>query len=113
MSENHNSQNPTTLPPAPGPVPKEPLKPGKDWPAKNSTTPHWSDWDAESRGFDCAPGCGLTISVASAPQAISNQWLCWEETVAFHEWLGRKIFEAKRAMALTEIARDQQEIGKW
>jgi hypothetical protein len=49
----------STLPPAPVPGPKEPLKPGKDWPANNSTTP--------SRALVSVFTCGLVAFVCGLP----------------------------------------------
>ncbi len=48
----------------------------------------WSDWDAEAAGFVFEAGVGLTIADNSG-----TRWLSWDETVALHEWLGRKMLE--------------------
>lgn len=55
-------------------------------------TTRWSDWDAETRGFECEAGVGLTV-LDDMPCAgpDGSRWLSWEETVAMHAWLGAKI----------------------
>jgi hypothetical protein len=52
----------------------------------------WSDWDAEARGMDCEPGVRLTLRAD-----IHEWWLCWDEVVALHRWLGAKIAAAQKA----------------
>ena len=53
-----------------------------------------SEWDAESWGFACEPGVGLTIADDLPSLSRGERWLCWREVLALHEWLGRKIGEA-------------------
>lgn len=54
----------------------------------------WSDWDAEAVGFECQPNVGLTVTDDTPPGDHGSRWFSWEETVALHEWLGGKIWEA-------------------
>jgi hypothetical protein len=54
----------------------------------------WSDYDAESSGFTCEPGIGLTVTDDHPDVAMGYQWFSWDETCALHAWLTRKIAEA-------------------
>jgi hypothetical protein len=65
--------------------------------ATNSTTPSWSDWDAENWGFTCEAGVGLTVLDNMKGLTNDSRWLCWNEVVAFHGWLGEKINEFQNA----------------
>jgi hypothetical protein len=46
----------------------------------------WSDWDAETHAIECEAGVGMHIH--------EPQWLFWDEVVALHGLLSRKIDEA-------------------
>jgi hypothetical protein len=60
--------------------------------AAQTPTTTWSDWDAEGCGLECQAGVGLTISDFSVPRGVIR-WLCWDEVVDLHRWLGAKIAE--------------------
>jgi len=53
----------------------------------------WSDFDAESRGFTCESGVGLTVTDDHPDVAMGSRWFSWAETCGLHAWLGRKIAE--------------------
>lgn len=61
----------------------------------SQTTADWSDWDAESAGFACELGVGLTIADDISGVSQGSRLLCWTEVVAFHKWLGEKIVGAE------------------
>lgn len=57
------------------------------------TTASWSDWDAENFGITCEPG--VSVDIADDLRGLSNgsRWMSWDQTIAFHAWLGKKIEE--------------------
>lgn len=62
-------------------------------PDPRTTEPDWSDWDAETAGFECKPGIGLSVTYHIGKGAMGTTWFPWDATVALHAWLGEKIKE--------------------
>jgi hypothetical protein len=59
---------------------------GEEGPVEGSV----EGFDTYNTEFVYEHGVGLTVY----PRQPAGSWLSWDETVAFHEWLGQKIKEA-------------------
>lgn len=57
----------------------------------------WSDWDAENFGIMCEPGVGIDIADDLNGLSNDSRWLSWDQAVALHAWLGKKIEETTNA----------------